>query len=123
MNISMTREAILEALERQLKLAKAEDEGIKKQHEKEEQAALAKFRATLKDAMTWDYKRVKNRSYDALQLKSPACPRSNAEPIARAIQHVTLDTRSRFVAGQGSDLHQALTWLPESKRPKKSICE
>jgi hypothetical protein len=120
--ISMSRDELLAKLLEAKARADQDDARKAAAHAKEEQAALMKFRERLKAAMKWDYETAK-KSY-SVRLDSPSCPSRSARPIELAITQVKLDSRKgRFYLSEGSDWFKAATWLPESKRPKQSICD
>lgn len=124
MHISMTREELMARLTEQLAMAKAEDARRAERHKKDEAAALAKFRAKLKTALGWDYKKVKEASYRELQMDEPSCPMLEARRFERLILSVKLDTRQgKFTLSDHADLHEAVTWIPASKRPKATVCD
>jgi hypothetical protein len=123
MNITMTREALLDRLNDRLALAKKEDDKVIAEHKVAEQKCLGRFRELLKGAAKWDYPTLKRKYFQVRCEDTPSCPQSEAERIKRVISSVTLDTRkAAFRISPGSDLSSAVNWLPRNERPKESMC-
>lgn len=123
MKISMTREALLARLNDRLAVAKREDERIKKQHAGDEKKSLAAFRDKLREAMKWDYVKLKAARFE-LRLEyedRPRCPQSEAAKIAGCIKSVEYDTRKRPFRID-ADLFSAINYLPLDERPKPDMC-
>src|SRR5689334_20335161 len=98
MNVSITKDSLLEKLGENLKAAKAEDARVIKEHRADEQAALKKFRDKLKAAMKLPYDEVKKFSRYGdknLCFDAPPCPRLQATPIAKIIEQLKLDERKQ----------------------------
>ena len=132
MNITMTRENLLSHLETKLKYAEREDARIKAEHERDEQAALEKFRKKLREAIAWDYKTAKRKterySNNNLQLDAPACPKLQATEIRRVIDCIKLDGRksgSYEISEKGinDDVWRAVHWKPAKDRAKETVCD
>lgn len=127
MFITVTKEELLKLLESQEAKAKKEDERIAKSHRKDEQAALMKFRADLREAMKWDYATAKKRSgrySGAVVLVSPSCPRLETPQFADKIANIRRDMRkSPYRIHDGSDIDRALKWVPASERPATTVCD
>ena len=124
MNISMTKEALLKRLKEQLAEAKAEDKRQAEKHQKDEAAALEKWRAKLRAALKSTYHEAKKVDGYMLRLDPPPCPKLSAPRFERLIASLKLDCReSSFSLHENGDLHEAVTWLPESKRPKETVCD
>jgi hypothetical protein len=121
--ISITREELLEKLLAAKAKADREDAKAAAAHEAKEQAALRKFRAELRAAMKWDWKTAK-RKYGRVEFESPSCPARHARHIELAIAQVKMDSRKgRFHLSDQSDWYRAASWLPDSERPKASVCD
>lgn len=128
MTITMTREALLKTLNERLAAAKAEDELAMKVHTQDEEKALAAWKVKVKTTcdrllkMTYQEARSTYRSMP--ELERPKCPQSEVWKIKDAITAIKLDMRKSelYQINDASDLYEALTWLPPSKRPAKSLC-
>ena len=125
MIVTMTKEELLERLNDRLKAAKAEDARMLKEHQGKEQNVLREFRNNLRLAMKWDYQTFKRYNYE-VSLKHgsrPDCPVSNARDIARVLLQVKLDTRTtKYSIQPGTDVHNAITWLPVAEQINKNLC-
>lgn len=124
--ISISREELMEKLLEAKRKADKEDAKFAAVHHKQEQAALRAFREVLKSASKWDYKTLKKNGMEVRvpYSRRPSCPRRNAVPIELSIRQLNMDSRKgRFRLSDGSDWYKAATWLPESKRPKASVCD
>jgi hypothetical protein len=53
------------------------------------------------------------------------CPQRQAAPIERMIRDIKLDQRKKdsYQFSEGSDIYIAVTWRPDSKRIKDSVCD
>lgn len=125
MNITMTREALVAKLQDRLAAARVEDARLKIEHLVQERDALKAFRQLLRDAMKWDYTKVKFYSFRAEldHNRRPSCPRSEATKIEIAIRSLTFDTRkTAFRISPSSDLYNAIHWLPIAERPNPYMC-
>lgn len=123
MTITMTKEALLERLNENLRRANAEDEKALKKHREDEQNALKRFRAILRDALTWDYKKAKARYFNPETPRVPTCPVRQAENLERIIKSIKMSTiKGNWSIRTGSDIYDALHWMPESEK-KKTVCD
>lgn len=123
MNLLMDKETLLKRLEAVLKETQAEDARKTKAHVADERATLKKFHAACRDALRWDYEALKKNSFQVRQNR-PSCPIRESAPIERLIRVIKLDTRTvKYRLTPSSDLYIAVTWLPESKRPKQTVCD
>jgi hypothetical protein len=125
MNIVMSKAALILHLAERLKLAKAEDASVLKDHRKAEQETLIEFRAKLREALKWDYKTAKSKYFSVKEQSKPSCPRSQAAAIYQELRSVQLDTRKseQFRISPNTDLYNAVNWLPASERTKPDLCE
>jgi len=122
MTITITKDEVLKRLNERLAMATAEDIRATNQHRMDEAAALDAYRDKLRKRLTMTWKEVKKA--DGIYLNAPSCPRLQAPDISRVIQGVKLDNRKApYRLAQNSDIYAAMTWLPESKRPKKTVCD
>jgi hypothetical protein len=123
--ISISREELLAKLAQAKVKADREDAKAAARHEKEEQAALKRFRDQLREALKWDYKTTKQNYFRVGSRNDfPSCPMRHATRIEIAIEQIKLDTRKgRFHLNENSDWYKAAMWLPESERPKASVCD
>ena len=123
MTISMTREALLARLNDRLAVAIREDERIKKEHAIDEKKSLAIFRNKLREAMKWDYAKLKAMGFSVgLNYDDrPKCPRSESDKIAAVIRSVEYDTRKRPFRID-AELYAAINYLPLAERPKLDMC-
>lgn len=126
MNIVMTKEALISHLTHRLKLARAEDDRLLKEHQKAEQRALVEYKDKIRKALKWTYAEAKqfHRTRD-ISFESPSCPRPQSTLIDRELRCVKIDTRKRgeFTIVPKTDLYDAVQWLPEAERPKASLCD
>lgn len=126
MVISLPKSDLMLRLKDALVRAEKEDIRAKKEHERLEQAALQKFREQLRLAMKWDYATAKKHRFevDLNRELRPTCPTSSVPEIKHIIRCVEADTRKApFHIPKGSDVEQAMNWLPPHERPKKSVCD
>jgi hypothetical protein len=125
MTIVMSKTELLATLDKVLERAKREDDRIAKKHQADEQAALEKFRKRLREVLNWNWHKVKEIGYAELRPDKPSCPFLQSPHIERAIRELKLDKRKneQMNIAPGSDIHAALTWLPESERAKKTVCD
>lgn len=126
MHISMTRDDLIERLKDRLAAAKADDARIARLHQADEAKALEKFRAACREAMKWDYAKVKKKNFDVDFAYSarPACPRLQHPAIAVQIRMVELDSRKGpFSIGKGTELYDAVMWQPANERAAKTVCD
>lgn len=128
MNVSMTKESVLNRLSERLAAAEKEDARLLNQHKKDEEKALKDFKekvmALAKEIQKWDYAKFKEKRYVAIEGNRPSCPRKNATSIAAMIKRVGLDERKApYQISPKSDLWNCLNWMAESERPKTSLCE
>lgn len=122
--ISITREELLAKLNDAKARAERHDAATAKAHKKDEAAALAKFREKLREALKWDYgTATKKLEWRGVELKRPTCPLRQASRIELAIKQVEMDGRKRFNLKTTTDWINAASWLPESERPKASVCD
>lgn len=122
MTITMKREALLQKLAEKLELAKAHDEKVAAKHRDDEQAALKKFKDRLRDILKYDYGKMK--SINHIYFDRPSCPDLASARIQRVIDLVKLDTRKiAFRISERSDIERAILWVPESSKPKKTVCD
>ena len=122
MNITMTREAVMAKLQEQLKIAQAEDVKALKKHKADEETSLKKFKQKLREALSWDYQKLKTNRFH-VGVSGPSCPYRQAERFEWAIKEVSLDTRTRsFRISPSSDLARAIHWVPERLVPKRTLC-
>ena len=111
-------------LQKALEWAKKEDSVAESRHRKAENDYLKKFRDKLDAAKQWDYKTLKKNWYKVEVNDRPSCPRRNATAIELSIRQVNIDSRKgRFRLSENSDWYRSIMWMPESKRPKQSICD
>lgn len=126
MFITLSKDALLKLLEAQEVIAKKEDAKSAKFHQKDEAAALVKFRERLKAALKWDYATAKKSQQDytnRIEMPSPKCPRLEAPRFRGIIEGIKLDMRkSPYRIHDGGDLHRALNWKPESQRVSETVC-
>lgn len=128
MTISMTREDLLAKLKQVLKEAQAEDRRVAARHQQEERKALETFRTAVRKALKWDYPTAKKERFEVGLYHSDRpdrCPSRQAAPIEQMIQNIMLDSNQNktYSFGPGSDIYQAVAWMPESKRIKQSVCD
>lgn len=124
--ISISRDELMAKLTEAKERADREDAKALAKHEQQEQAALKKFRDLLITARAWDYKTLKSHDMrvEIPWESRPNCPLRSSRSIELAITQVKLDSRKgRFRLSDQSDWYKAATWLPESQRPKASVCD
>jgi hypothetical protein len=122
--ISISREELLAKLNEAKARADKEDAKNAAKHEKDEAAALKRFRDNLREALKWDYPTAKAKWFRVDVKDVPQCPRRHAHAIEVAIAQVKMDSRKgRFRLADNSDWYRAAMWLPESERPKASVCD
>lgn len=123
MTITMTKESLLEHLNDNLRRANAEDEKALEKHRKQEQDALKRFRAILRDALTWDYKKAKANYFNIKRIDRPGCPTRQSDNLERIIKSIKMSTiKGNWSIRTGSDIYDALHWMPESEK-KKTVCD
>lgn len=125
MQITMKREDLIEKLKQQISLAEVEDNRIAKVHKADEHKALSKFRAKCREAMKWTYEEAKIGNYTTrtISLDPPSCPVRYATRIKVILRLIEMSYSPRFSVREGSDIHAAVSWVPESKKPPRTVCE
>ncbi len=122
--ISISREELMtKLLEAKGRADKVDARNLAK-HQKEEAESLERFRKNLREALKWEWAKVKNNHYDVgLRSKDmPRCPNRHARPIEIAISQIKMDTRKgRFRLADNSDWYKAATWVADP--PKHTICD
>lgn len=130
--ITISRENIIDALERMLPLAKKHDAEIKRAHEAEERAALLAFREIARQATKWDYQTAKEHGFRAeyqpngsrYSWNGPTCPRSQVARIETALRVVRVSQQRSYTIdakGKHSTLYDLLTWDPAA--PAADLCD
>jgi hypothetical protein len=127
MQITMTRDALLEKLTERFNAAKADDACAAKEHKAAEAKALQAFRARLREALKWDYERAKKEYFSAGLSRDdrPECPVLQQNDIKRQIEMVKLDQRKggTYTISTGSDLYLSLMWKPKAEREPRTVCD
>jgi hypothetical protein len=130
--ISISRENMIDALERMLPMAAKYDADAKKAHEAEERATLAAFRERAKEAAKWDYQTAKEHDFELKYRPDgntryswwgPTCPRSQVARIEAALRVVRVSQQKSYnldARGKHSTLYDLLTWDPNA--PKDDLC-
>lgn len=126
MQITMTRDALINRLKDRLSEAQKEDERTKKAHEKEEQAALVAWRKRLREALSWPYSRAKNCGHyrgESLDFKAPSCPNRESESIGAVLRMIEISTSKTFHVSDKTDVGMAVNWQPKSQQLGKTLCD
>lgn len=95
-SLMMTREELIEQLEARRPWAVRLDARRLKAHQVAEREALKTFRASLREALTWDYKKAKAEYFQPnIRTSGPTCPRSVVAVLETAITRAKADRRIR----------------------------
>lgn len=120
MNLTFnTKEQLIEALEAKRRACEVEDFHNVREHKAAEKKALAEFRASLREAMKWDYAEVKENEFRVGDYSSgPTCPRSMVALLDRTLAFAKASQQKRYVINKNArhDLYVILTLgMPEAK--------
>jgi len=121
--ITISREDLLKRLREAKARAEYQDVKAAKKHKADEAESLQRFRDLCRKAMKWDYRKVKAQHFSVRLFDTPSCPYRLASKIERAIREVNVDSRKEFRLSTSSDWFEAATWVPDSERPKSSVCD
>lgn len=125
MQITMKRADLIEKLKQQIAHAQAEDDRVAKAHKVDEHKALSEFRAKCREAMKWTYEEAKIGKYETrtIRLDPPSCPVRYATRIKAILRLIEMSHSPRFSVREGSDIHAAVSWVPDSKKPPRTVCD
>jgi hypothetical protein len=128
-NIAMTykKDALLEALNALLPIARKQDAEAVKKHKADEKVFLQKFREACREALKWDYETAKNMHFSFRReafssYDRPTCPRRREDTVQRAIDLVTRSPAEKFRihdSGQYAFIYRVLT---EDVKQEKAVC-
>ena len=110
--LRFTKDQLIEALEARREWARRIDADNLANHQKEEKAALAKFKQGCRDALKWDYQTAKENWFQVERVNRPRCPNSLEANLDRQLSQVKASCQIRYTIndrGSWSEVHHLLT--------------
>lgn len=130
-SLKYTHDQLLVALEARRKWAERLDAKALAKHQRDEAAYLKSFRSACRDALKWNYDKVK-ANYGQVEIQpgrkfrssdAPTCPMSLVVKLNAAIKFVKSDTRKNMTLsrnGEWASIYWLLTYDPDA--PKAALC-
>jgi hypothetical protein len=128
MNLSYSREALIDALESRRQWAKAYDKKQAAQHKKEEAAYLAKFREACRTACQWNYATARDKGFsipgDFGRFGTrPKCPRVALKLLDATLNRIRLDGRKRYSVEPSNHMSEAYWLLTHDENTPPDLCQ
>ena len=120
MAMRFTRDQLLEQLRGQLGKAVLYDKEQKALHKKAEKEALERFRASLREALKWDYATARKNWFSVKETNRPSCPDSMETTVRRAIAMVERSAQKTYTVSDNSWLIWTALTFDMPKR--KDVC-